>query len=302
MRIDQLATFRRVADERSYTRAAEKDFLTQPAIYAQVRQLEAEVGGKLVYMSGKEVLLTETGRELYHLAVIVEKANGQFQEKLREFRRAQDRRVRIGATSYFGVGVAAAERFRAKMPAGVVQFHSMSPGQASKAIRAGEIDFGFFGAAYVREGLTAEKCEDNRIVVAVPSGHPLGKRTRVTFAEVSQYPLVGYAAGSARTAIDGWARAHGNTAITYVGEADSSVAIRMLAISLMAPALVVEQSIRDEVQAERLIVLDVEDFSASYPIFIIYDSLETLGSGALAFLEEVRAISNAAGLDAARKT
>ena len=293
MRIEQLAAFKRVADDRSYTRAAEREFITQSAIYAQVRQLEADLGGKLVYMSGKEVLLTARGRELYHFAEIVEKAHGQLQGKLRELRRAEDVRVRIGATSFFGVAMTAAERFRAKMPEGMVQFQSMAPQRASEAIRSGDVDFGFFGAAYVRDGLIAEPCEVNRVVVAVPTGHPLGHRKRMTFEELAEYPLVGYAGGSARVAIDDWLRRNTKSKITYAAEADSSIAIRMMALSLMAPALVVEQSIRDEVQAERLIVLDVDGFDASYPIFIIYESIDGLGPGATAFLEEVRTIREA---------
>lgn len=71
MKVDQLLSFRCVADERSYTRAAERLFLTQPAVYSQVRQLEVECGAKLFYVHGKEVLLTPAGRELYTFASTV---------------------------------------------------------------------------------------------------------------------------------------------------------------------------------------------------------------------------------------
>jgi DNA-binding transcriptional LysR family regulator len=279
-----------MADERSYTRAAEKEFLTQPAIYAQVRQLEKEVGAKLVHVSGKEVLLTAVGREVYELAEAVLRAHQDFQRQIHRRHLALAYEVRIGATSLFGLAAAAAERFRAKSPDGVMQFQSMSPLNAIDAIHSGDIDFGFFGPEFLSEGLSSEECDDNRIVVVAPSGHPLARQQRASFAEIAQFPLVGYAGGSARAAVETWLRDHPGCEITYGAQADSSLAIKMLALTMGMPALIVEQVIREELQTGQLVVLDVPEFTASYPLYIVYDRLEELGPAALAFLEEIRTL------------
>src|SRR5512142_2942011 len=62
MDFDQLETFLEVARLSSFSRAAEKRFRTQPAISAQIRGMEEEVGAKLLDRSGGKVALTAAGK------------------------------------------------------------------------------------------------------------------------------------------------------------------------------------------------------------------------------------------------
>src|SRR5512138_964403 len=62
MDFDQLETFLEVARHTSFSRAAEKRFRTQPAISAQIRSLEDEVGAKLFDRSGGKVAVTAAGK------------------------------------------------------------------------------------------------------------------------------------------------------------------------------------------------------------------------------------------------
>ncbi|MGH9492905.1 MAG: LysR family transcriptional regulator, partial [Terriglobales bacterium] len=62
MDFDQLETFLEVARLSSFSRAAEKRFRTQPAISAQIRALEEEVGARLLDRSGGRVALTAAGK------------------------------------------------------------------------------------------------------------------------------------------------------------------------------------------------------------------------------------------------
>src|ERR1051325_12078953 len=62
MDFDQVETFLAVARHLSFSRAAEKRFRTQPAISAQIRALEEEVGAKLLDRSGGKVSLTASGK------------------------------------------------------------------------------------------------------------------------------------------------------------------------------------------------------------------------------------------------
>ena len=62
MDFEQLETFLEVARHRSFSRAAEKRFRTQPAISSQIRALEEEVGAKLLDRSGGKVSITASGK------------------------------------------------------------------------------------------------------------------------------------------------------------------------------------------------------------------------------------------------
>ena len=68
MEVDQLKGFLETAREKSFTRAAEKLFRTQPAVSLQIKSLETELGQRLFERHGKRVSLTEAGRLLYSRA------------------------------------------------------------------------------------------------------------------------------------------------------------------------------------------------------------------------------------------
>src|SRR5919197_2851418 len=62
MDFEQLETFLEVARLSSFSRAAERRFRTQPAISAQIRALEEEVGARLLDRSGRKVSITQSGK------------------------------------------------------------------------------------------------------------------------------------------------------------------------------------------------------------------------------------------------
>ena len=69
MDFDQLTTFIEIAKLGSFSRAGQKLFRSQPAVSAQVRQLEQEYGEKLFDRGRKSVRLTSAGETLFEYAV-----------------------------------------------------------------------------------------------------------------------------------------------------------------------------------------------------------------------------------------
>jgi DNA-binding transcriptional LysR family regulator len=290
MRVDQLITFRRVADERSYTRAAEQLSVSQPAVYQQVRQLEREAGQKLCHVVGKEVMLTAAGQVVYAFAAEVERGHDDVQQQLKGLRDTEQRIIRIGATSYFGTLPLAAERVAARYPGSMVEFRSLHPPEAIEKIRAGAIDFGFFGPTFIPDDLRADPIAQQRIVIAVPPEHPLAGRGRISFAAVQVYALIGYLSGSARAAVDAWSQRRMDAQIRYAALSDSSLTIKTMAVSLNAPATVVEAAIHEDRAAGRLVTLDIEDFAVSYTLSAIHRGRAQLSPAARAYLDELIAL------------
>ena len=61
----QLEVFEAIARLKSFTRAAEELFLTQPTVSMQIKKLTKEIGLPLFEQIGKKIYLTDTGKELY---------------------------------------------------------------------------------------------------------------------------------------------------------------------------------------------------------------------------------------------
>jgi len=92
-----LEVFRAVATERSFSRAAEKLFRTQPAVSLAVQRLEADLGERLIDRAGRTLLLTDAGQLVLDYARRVENLRGEMENALQELRDHSAGRLTIGA-------------------------------------------------------------------------------------------------------------------------------------------------------------------------------------------------------------
>src|SRR5436190_9790895 len=97
MLLHSLKVFLSVANEKSFSRAAEKMLRTQPAISLAVQRLEAELEEKLIDRSAKELLLTDAGKIVLDYARRFENLEGEMYNSLAELRDNSAGRLTIGA-------------------------------------------------------------------------------------------------------------------------------------------------------------------------------------------------------------
>lgn len=92
-----LQVFRAVATERSFSRAAEKLFRTQPAVSLSIQRLEAELGERLIDRAGKDLLLTDAGQLVLDYARRFDNLRAEMDNALAELRDNSAGRLTIGA-------------------------------------------------------------------------------------------------------------------------------------------------------------------------------------------------------------
>ena len=92
-----LQVFSAVATERSFSRAAEKLYRTQPAVSLSVQRLEAELGERLIDRGGKDLLLTDAGRLVLDYARRFENLRAEMENALAELNDNSAGRLTIGA-------------------------------------------------------------------------------------------------------------------------------------------------------------------------------------------------------------
>src|SRR5207245_7305168 len=103
MDFDQLETFLEVARLSSFSRAAEKRFRTQPAISAQIRALEEDVGAKLLDRSGGKVSITQSGKLFQKYAEETIEASKSVLTAIGETERLPRGEIIVGANEGTGV-------------------------------------------------------------------------------------------------------------------------------------------------------------------------------------------------------
>ncbi|MGS0756955.1 LysR substrate-binding domain-containing protein [Roseateles sp. GG27B] len=167
-----------VAEERSFTRAAERLHISQPPLSRQIQQLEDELGLKLLERDARPLRLTEAGRFFYARAVrLLEQVN----ETITMTRRiAQvERRLVIGfvPSTMYGALPRLARLFRAVKPQTELVLVEKLSVEQSEALNAGQIDVGFGRLRLDDPRVKREVLREEPLVLAIPAEHPLAAAT-----------------------------------------------------------------------------------------------------------------------------
>jgi DNA-binding transcriptional LysR family regulator len=177
----QLAAFCAVVERRSFSQAAERLGVTQPAISQQVRGLEARLGRQLLDRSGRRVEATEAGWRLYRGAQRVLLAEEELLADLDAEPEADLRgRLAVGASTGPGgrlVPLLLCE-FAAAHPAVEPVLHISDTQTVIERVADRELELGVVGAAAARtRGLAFDPLVRDEIVLAVAAGHALAGKT-----------------------------------------------------------------------------------------------------------------------------
>src|SRR6266508_3880400 len=175
----QLAAFVAVVEKRSFSQAADRLGVTQPAVSMQVRSLEERLGRRLLDRSGRRVEPTEAGLVLYRTA---QRLLGLEEQLLDELARADgdelEGRLAIGASTGPGahfVPLLLCELQRAH-PALRIALTIADTQTVTEAVAGRALELGVVGALRRHRSLVFEPLVRDEIVLAVPPQHELAGR------------------------------------------------------------------------------------------------------------------------------
>lgn len=192
MELRQLRYFVAVAEERHFGRAAKRLRLSQPPLSAQIKGLEEELGVKLFQRSTRQVALTDAGR------TFLERAEGILEavEEAKEAAKGADEGVRgrleIGFISSATLGLLppAIRLFRERFGGIDIELRELTSAQQIDALYAGEIRVGLVRLPLRAPGLRFEPLQEESLLVALPSGHPLEALESVPLEAMVDQPLI----------------------------------------------------------------------------------------------------------------
>ncbi|MGW0699823.1 LysR family transcriptional regulator [Streptomyces sp. NPDC002867] len=245
MELRQLEYFVAVAEEQNFTRAAERVHISQSGVSAQIRRLERELGAELFDRSARTAVLTVAGKaalEHARAALAAAEGVGQAVGQVTGLIRG---RLTVGMV----MGCTLTPLFDA-----LAAFHGAHPGveisllednsdRLVEGVRAGTIDLALVGTATATpDGLDALSIISERLVAAVPAGHPMAKQRRVTLRDVAAHPIICMPPGTGlRTVFDRACAAQSlQPAITLqasAADAIADLAARGLGIAVLSDSM-----------------------------------------------------------------
>ncbi len=262
MELRQLEYFVAVAEEASFTRAAERVHISQSGVSAQIRQLERELGAELIDRTGRTATLTTAGEAALEHARAVLASASAVQQAVGEVTDLIRGRLVVGMVTACTVTplFETLSAFHRAHPGVELTLLEDSSDQLIDRVRAGVVDMALVGTADATPpGLEALPIVSERLVAAVPADHPLGHLPHVTLADVGAYPIVCMPAGTGiRTVFDRACAARGLQP-TVALQASAPDAVADLAIRGLGVAILSESMpARYEGRLRGLVIEDVD--------------------------------------------
>jgi DNA-binding transcriptional LysR family regulator len=188
----QLAAFVAVVERRSFSQAAERLGVTQPAVSLQVRALEKRLGTQLLDRSGRRVEPTEAGLRLYRGAQKLLSLEEQLLDEIAgEAEGELTGELRLGAST----GPAAVVvplllcEFQRAHPEVRIALTVSDTQTIVDRVAARELELGIVGAARRQRSVRFEPFLEDEVILACPPGHPFAGRT-ITLDELREESLI----------------------------------------------------------------------------------------------------------------
>jgi DNA-binding transcriptional LysR family regulator len=286
MDFEQLKTFLEVWRQKSFSRAAEKLLITQPAVSAQIRSLEKEMGAVLFDRKGGKVTFTAAGRVFEPFAEHSVETQRHIMMTIAELQRSPRGEISISAnesTSLYVLPNVFAE-FKKQYTKVSLTIVRSDKSRTMEALINREVDFGVVSLPIKDQRFKVEQISKDEIVLVVPAGHPLCKSTKVTLEQLARFPLLLPKAGRQRELLDNIFRMHDYHPRTVM-EVESSELLKRFIVAGLGMGFLPRTTVLEDAKAGLVCMMQVEGVRLSRDLGLIYLKDKTLTRAAQSFLD-----------------
>jgi LysR family transcriptional regulator, benzoate and cis,cis-muconate-responsive activator of ben and cat genes len=188
----QLRYFNALATDLSFTKAAKGLNVSQPPLSFQIAQLEEELGARLFDRTSRRVALTQAGKALQPHARAILARIDEARSHVARVASGLEGRVQIGlASSHFmGPFPRFINEFRKLKPRVELALHEMKPADHLHALRDDRLDLCLARTPAGDAQVASELLWRDPVVAALPPGHRLARRTRISLADLRNEDFV----------------------------------------------------------------------------------------------------------------
>jgi DNA-binding transcriptional LysR family regulator len=286
MDFEQLRTFLQVSRLKSFSRAAEKIGVSQPAISAQIRSLEKETGARLFHRDGGKVALTAAGRLFEPFAEHCLQCQSHIFIAVREIYRSARGEIFVSASEATSLYVlppvfAQFKKHYTRVNLNIVRAEHL---RSIEMVMNRDVDFAVVSMPVKDARLVVHPIHRDDIVLVVAPTHPLATLTSIKLEEMLQYPLLLLKQGRQRTLINNYfdsVDAHPRIAM----ELDSSELLKRLIGAELGMGFLPRANVLDDVHGGLLKIVKVEGVRLRRELALVFRKDRMLTQAAQAFLD-----------------
>ena len=289
MELYPLKVFLTVANEKSFSRAAEKLLRTQPAISLAIQKLEADLEEKLMDRSGKDLILTDAGRIVLEFARRFENLESDLDNALAELRDNSAGRLIVGAnestTLYLLEHI---ELYRRRYPKVKVQVRRSLSSKVPAQLIDGDLELGLISYDPEDDRLVSMVIYTDHLSFVVSPRHRLAGREDVAITELGMETFVAHNVLSPYRAIVLREFQRHKVPLNMDIEMPTVETIRKLVQRNEGVAFLPRMCVEQEVRQGTLCEVRVRELKVDRKIRLVYPAKRALSHAAKAFLELVQ--------------
>jgi DNA-binding transcriptional LysR family regulator len=289
MELYPLKVFLTVANEKSFSRAAEKLLRTQPAVSLAIQKLESDLQEKLMDRSGKDLILTDAGRIVIDFARRFENLEGDLQNALSELRDNSSGRLIVGAnestTLYLLEHI---EHYRRLYPKVKVQVRRCLSSKIPSQLIDGDLELGLISYDPEDDRIVTLVIFTDHLAFVVSPQHRFGGREQVSITELGMETFIAHNVLSPYRAVVLREFQRHKIPLNMDVEMPTVETIRKLVQRNEGVAFLPRMCVEQEVMQGVLKEVNVPELHVDRKIRLAYPAKRALSHAARAFLELVR--------------
>ena len=284
---NQLRVFYHAAKYQNFTIAAEKLYITQPAVTAQLKLLEDHWSLKLFKKKGRNIYLTDEGRILHDYAVKVFEYEKQIEHVIEDIKELKRGVLRLGTTKTYA---------RYFMPFMMTSFHETYPNIKINLDEGSSLEMIHSLVDLRNEVAVIANAEDNPDVCFIPFSreelvvihapdHHLAHKKAVSFNELAEEPIIMKEVGSGTRRLVNELFARNDCTPNILMETSNTEFIKQLVQRGEGVSFLVREAVALELREKKLATVPLESGTIFLDVSIAYLKNQHLSRPAQAFLD-----------------
>lgn len=275
MELNQLRIFCAVVEKKSFSRASEAVFLSQPTVSLQIRSLEQELNTQLLDRQGREVGLTRTGETLYQYARRILQLAHEAEQAIDQIKGLMKGLLTLGASTIPGEYLLPSllAEFKGIHPAVEIDLYVSDSQEVITKVLSQELELGFVGARDKNDKLVFKHFSYDKIVLIASSNNTYLGQNSLTSEQLKGMPFILRERGSGtRTTVAQKLREKGikEEDLNVVMKLGSTAAVKRAVENGPGVSFVSEKAVANEMKLGTLKLVPVVDLDLNREFFIVF--------------------------------
>jgi len=290
MELNQLRAFCAVVEKRSFSRAGEVVFLSQPTVSLQISSLEQELGTQLLDRRAREITVTKTGETLYHYAKRILRLIHEAEQAIEQLKGLMKGTLTLGASTIPGEYLLPSllAEFKGIHPAIDIDLRISDTQGVIAEVLAHEVEIGFVGTREKSDKLIFKSLATDKLVLIAAADSTWLRQDSLSIEQLRGLPFVLRESGSGtRITVNQKLLEKGikEEELNVVMRLGSTAAVKRAVESGLGVSFVSEKAIENEIRLGTIKTIPIKDLTLDREFFFVYSGKKSHAPAAQALLQ-----------------